>query len=151
MNVLIYSRDDIEEIILKNEFPANTAVISFYDKSTQIYDDDFTPVDYSKVCKNVYYCELDDLDIECLEEEGYTYATYFEDADKVAEFIYQAYKNDMNIICQCEYGQSRSAGCAAAILQYFYKTGIDIFTDYSKFPSRLVYHKIFDSLKKHCG
>ena len=54
----------------------------------------------------------------------------------------------MNLICQCEYGESRSSGCAAAILEYFYKTGISIFTDYRYYPNQVVYHKVFDALKK---
>ena len=31
MNVTVYSRSEIEEIIEKGQFPDNTAVISFYD------------------------------------------------------------------------------------------------------------------------
>lgn len=138
MNVLIYSRDDMEKVIEDGKFPENTAVISFFDT--------YTPIDYSNVCDSVYYCELNDLDIDELEDKGYTYETFFADADKLAEFIYNTYEEGKNIICQCEYGQSRSAGCAAAVLQYFYKTGIDIFTDYRRYPSRLVYHKVFDAL-----
>lgn len=148
MKVLIYSRNDIEEIIKEGRFPENTAVISFYDASIKKIDQSYTPVNYSNVCDNVFYCELDDLDIDSLEDEGYTYEDFFEDADKLAEFIHNAYKNGKDIICQCEYGQSRSAGCAAAILQYFYKTGIDVFTDYRRYPSLVVYHKVFDALAK---
>ena len=45
-----------------------------------------------------------------------------------------------------DYGQSRSAGCAAAILEHFYRRGIDIFADYKYYPNQVVYHKIFDAL-----
>ena len=36
----------------------------------------------------------------------------------------------MDIICQCEHGQSRSAACAAAIKEHFEKSGIEVFADY---------------------
>lgn len=148
MRVSIYSRKEIENIIVKGEFPEKTAVISFYDPAIKHIDKDYTHVDYSRVCSNVYYCEVEDLDRDYLSEKGYTYETFFPDADKVAEFICQAYNNCMDIICQCDYGQSRSAGCAAAILQHFYKTGIDIFIDYNRYPNQVIYHKIFDALEK---
>ena len=53
----------------------------------------------------------------------------------------------MDIICQCEYGQSRSAGCAAAIREHFYSDGIKIFADYRYYPNQLVYNKVFDALE----
>ena len=54
-----------------------------------------------------------------------------------------------DIICQCEYGESRSSGCAAAIHEYFYKNGIDVFADYRYYPNQMVYHKVYDVLKKY--
>lgn len=68
--------------------------------------------------------KLEDLDLEVLKRKGYTYDTYFPEADDMAMFITKAYMDGKNIICQCEYGQSRSAGCAAAIKEYFYKDAI---------------------------
>ena len=62
---------------------------------------------------------------------------------------YVAKANGRDIICQCDYGQSRSAACAAAILQHFEGRGIDIFADYRYYPNQLVYHKIFDALKNY--
>lgn len=55
----------------------------------------------------------------------------------------------MDNICQREYDQSRSAGCAAAILEHFYHTGISVFTDYKRYPNRVLYHKIFDALENY--
>lgn len=65
----------------------------------------------------------------------------------MAAFIVKAYIDGKNIICQCEYGQSRSAGCAAAILENFYRRGIDIFAEYKYYPNQVVYHKVFDALE----
>lgn len=61
----------------------------------------------------------------------------------------QQKKNGKDIICQCEYGESRSSGCAAAIHEYFYKNGIDVFADYRYYPNQMVYHKVYDGLKKY--
>ena len=92
---------------------------------------------------------LHDLDPEALADFGLSEETYFPEADALAEFIYKAKEDGLDIICQCEYGQSRSAGCAAAILQHFSKNGIDVFTDYRYYPNQLVYHKVFDALTKY--
>lgn len=149
MNVFIYSREEIESIISEGKFPENTAVISFYDPAIKRIDADYTHVDYSGVCDCVFYSELDDLNLEALKDKGYTYDLYFPEADEIAEFIYKAFNSGMDIICQCEYGQSRSAGCAAAILEHFYHTGITVFADYKRYPSQVVYHKISDALKHY--
>lgn len=148
MNVSVYSREAIEFIIAAGNFPKNTAVISFYDPAIKRIDEDYSHVDYSGVCNTVFYSELDDLDLDVLRRKGYTYDTYFPEAPDIAAFIYRAYDIGMNIICQCEYGQSRSAGCAAAILEYFYQNGISVFANYNYYPNQVVFHKIYDALVK---
>lgn len=148
MNVNIYSRKSIESIIAAGNFPKNTAVISFYDPAIKRIDEEYTHVDYSGICRTVFYSELDDLDLDVLKRKGYTYDTYFPEADDIAAFIYHAYDRGMDIICQCEYGQSRSAGCAAAILEYFYQNGISVFANYNYYPNQVVFHKIYDALVK---
>ena len=147
MNVSVYSRKAIESIIADGKFPENTAVISFYDPAIKRIDEDYSHVDYSGVCNTVFYSELDDLDLEVLKQKGYTYDIYFPEAPELAEFINKAYRDGMDIICQCEYGQSRSAGCAAAILEHFYRNGISIFTNYNYYPNQVVYHKVFNALE----
>ncbi|MDE5621262.1 MAG: hypothetical protein K2I80_12245 [Ruminococcus sp.] len=124
MNVLIYSRNEIEEIIDSGKFLENTAVISFYDPKIKRIDRNYSHSDYRGVCENVFYSELDDLDLDCMKEKGYTYNTYFPEADEIAEFVYNVYNNGMDIICQCEYGQSKSVRTAVAILEHFFKSGI---------------------------
>ena len=149
MKISVYSREAIESIIAEGKFPKNTAVISFYDPVIKHIDKDYSHVDYSGACEDVYYCEVDDLDHDYLAEKGYTYETFFPDAENVAKFIYQAYESGKDVICQCDYGQSRSAGCAAAIQEHFYHTGISIFADYNYYPNQVVYHKIFEALEQY--
>ena len=92
--------------------------------------------------------DLNDIEIlKILEDYNLTYDTYFPEANSLAEFIYNAKKDGLDIICQCEYGESRSSGCAAAILEHFYSNGISIFVDYRYYPNQLVYHKVFDALE----
>lgn len=147
MKVSIYSREAIVKLI-KNDFPDNVAVISFYDPKSKysVYD---TPVDYSSVTDRVFYVCIPDLDITALEDVGLTFDTYFTQADNLAEFIYNAKNEGLDIICQCDYGESRSAGCAAAILEHFYKTGISVFADYKYYPNQVVFNKILEALKKY--
>ena len=148
MKVTIYSRDEIKDIISKGAFPDNTAVISFYDPAIKRLDKSYTHVDYSNICDMVFYSELDDLDIDVLCDKGYTYETYFSEAEDMARFIIKAYSQGRDFICQCEYGQSRSAGCAAAIMEHFDHNGIEVFADYRRFPNQMVFNKLRDALDK---
>lgn len=141
MKVDIYSRKAVESMN-KEDFPKNTAVISFYDP-------DGTKFDYTGCTENVFYVQIYDIDIDVLDKYGLTEETYFPEADDLAKFIYDAKNKGFDIICQCQYGQSRSAACAAAILQHFEQDGISIFADYRYYPNQLVYHKVFDALERY--
>lgn len=147
MNVEIYSRKQIEALMRKEKFH-HTAIISFYDSKTKRLPANYRPIDYSEKALSVFQIGLLDIDYDVLTEFGLTYDTYFPEADEAAKFIYSAKDHGRNIICQCEYGQSRSAGCAAAILEHFYQSGIRIFADYRYYPNQMVFHKIFDALEK---
>lgn len=132
------------------KFLENTAVISFYDppnaKGCRA-----TPVDYKEKTNMLFQVAVNDIDLEVLSEYGFTYETFFTEAEELAEFINEALEKNMNIICQCEYGQSRSAACAAAILEFYESNGISIFVDYRYYPNQLIYHKVIDALnKKKC-
>lgn len=146
MKVSVYSRSEIYNIIKQGLFPNNAAVITFYDTTK---DEDYRHVNYDNVTTNVFYCALDDVDTDYLIAQGKLYEDFFDYADDVAEFIYEAYDSGKDIICQCDYGQSRSAGCAAAILQHFYRNGIDVFADYKRYPNKVIYHKIYDALERY--
>lgn len=150
MTVKIYSRKAMEALLSKDNLE-NTAIISFHDpvgRGRRCLED-YEPIDFTGKCDRVMQIALHDLDPEALSDFGLTVDSYFPEADALAEFIYKAKEDGLDIICQCEYGQSRSAGCAAAILQHFSKNGIDVFTDYRYYPNQLVYHKVFDALTKY--
>ena len=145
MKVEIYSKKAIKELMDKG-FPQNVAVISFYTPNNK-WEGMQSPVDYSGFCNNVFHVGIPDIDIEILADYGYTYESYLSQADDLANFIREAKANNLDIICQCDYGQSRSAACAAAILQHFEGRGIDIFADYRYYPNQLIYHKIFNAFE----
>lgn len=146
MKVEIYSREAIKEL-MQGEFPNNTAVISFCSpRKTRRAEE--VRVYFGNVCDRVFNILIPDIDIEILGDYGYTYETYLAEADELAKFIYEVRAEGRDIICQCDFGQSRSAACAAAILQHFEGRGIDIFSDYRYYPNQLVYHKVFDALEK---
>ena len=148
MKIYIYSREQAEKMIAEKRFPTNTAVISFYDPAIKHINKNYSHLDYNGVCDMVFYSELDDLDLDVLGDRGYDYDTYFPEAKDMARFVVEAYKSGRDIICQCEYGQSRSAGCAAAIRQHFYNDGIWVFADFKRYPNQLVFRKLFDALEK---
>lgn len=146
MKVDIYSRKEIINLI-NSDFPKNTAVISFYDPEG-IRSDNEGAVDYKGRADMLMQVAVYDIDIEILDDFGLTYDTYLPEADRIAVFIKRAAAMGYDIICQCCYGQSRSAACAAAILEHFEKRGIDIFRDYRYYPNQLVFNKIYDALEK---
>lgn len=146
MQVEIYSRETIEKLI-ENDFPKNTAVISFYDPPGW-FGDRKTAVDYKGKAAKLFQVAVNDIDIEELAEYNLTLEEYFLEAGELAEFIYEAYNDGLDIICQCEYGQSRSAACAAATLEHFEKNGISVFRDYRYYPNKLIFNKMFDALER---
>lgn len=135
------------EALLAVGIPDNTAIISFSDPIDSRTPKDYTPLDFTGKHDRVFSAALYDLDMDCLPQVGLTYDTFFPEVSKLAGFIYQAQEDGLDFICQCEYGQSRSAACAAAILEHFTKNGISIFVDYRYYPNQMVYHKVYDALQ----
>ena len=146
MNVSIHSRETIK-LLIEKDFPDNVAVISFYSPQTSKTYKELPPVDYCGKCKDIFYVCIYDIDIEVLESYGLTFETYFPEVEALAEFIINAEKKGLNFICQCDYGQSRSAACASAILEYYFHNGISIFADYRYYPNQLIFNKLLKALQ----
>ena len=138
MKVEIYSKETMENA-LQTGFPANTAVISFHDT----LDD---PIEFGAQIPHMTIC-AEDCYYDDLADYGLEYDTYLPEANAIAEFIKAAHSAGMDINCQCHYGQSRSAACAAAIREYFYGDGITLFADYRYCPNQMVFNKIYAALK----
>ncbi len=145
MQVSIYSRKEIENL-LQEGFPENTAVISFYDPPGKLGNRE-SAVDYKGRPDMLFQVAVNDIDLQVLGDYGLTFDTYFTEVEELAEFIHEAKRLGKDIICQCEYGQSRSAACAAAILEYFESNGISVFRDYRYYPNQLIFNKVYEALK----
>ena len=144
--ISICSRSVMEHMI-RHHALKHTAVISFYDPPYKQRGEE--PVDFSGACDRVFLVGIHDLDPSALPAVGLTVDTYFPEADDLATFIYEAWQSGLGIICQCEYGQSRSAACAAAILEHFAHRGIDVFRDYRYYPNQLVFNKVLAALERY--
>ena len=148
--VVILSRDELEEalyggIVIKDydtvgfgDFDGD-AVISFCDTDKE-------PVDLGRTKAEHIVVKADDLDYEEICKRYGNDWSYFTEADDVAKFIIRAAAAGKRIVCQCEYGMSRSAGCAAAIYEFFTGTGINIFADRKLYPSRIIFDKMYKAL-----
>ena len=141
----ILSRKQAEQRIVSKTLD-NTAVISFYDPLDK-REREYRPMDYRTACCRVLMIGVHDIDMETLPEFGLTFESYFPEAKELARFIKKAVRDGLDIICQCEYGQSRSAACAAAIKEYFDGNGIEIFADYRYYPNQLIFNKLLEALR----
>ena len=151
MKFEIHSQDSIVKLA-KKPFDLRTAVISICDTDSEHPHFEYKP-DYMLCVK------FDDVTLEELKEEYSTQQLeemlkanpnyIFNDnlAIQIAEFVYSCKDKIDLLICQCVYGQSRSAGCAAAIAEHFNGNGIDIFANEKYYPNRLAYNKLINAFK----
>lgn len=145
MNVKIYSKAKMQTAIEQNTLPANLAVVSFYNEPITTFS---KPIDYNGVVDRFMQINLPDIDEEGFEEYGYTESSYFKEVDEVAKFIYKAHNDGFDFACQCQFGFSRSAACAAAILEHFEGKGEEIFSSENYLPNIIVYEKLLNALNK---
>ena len=140
MQVRICSREEFEPI-LRQGLPDNAAVIYFYNIGTG-------PLDLSSELYDLYQVSMEAIGIELDEPNkcGLTDKTFFPEADLLAQFIFYAKAACLGIICVCENGRGPSAGCAAAIRQFFDGDGIEVFSNYYYMPNKRIYHKVFNAL-----
>lgn len=154
MKIEITSRKEIEQRA-KSPFPKNTAIISITDFEREFAELQNTP---GFILRLKFDDVNDDIFNELLkrkptESEMAVLSENFHeitdsDAEKIAAF-YNDIKDKADIlICQCEYGESRSAACAAAILEYSKGRGKDIFSDERYYPNKLVFKKVLEALNR---
>lgn len=145
MNIEIYSRTEMERRLQEGPLH-DTAVISFYNPPSPRTPKSYEPPEYGASCPALFSVGVHDIDPETLPEYGLTFDTYFPEAHSLAQFIKDSIKRNLTIVCQCDYGQSRSAACAAAILEYYEHNGISVFADYRYYPNQLIFNKLLAAL-----
>ena len=140
MKIEIHSFHSIEKFA-KNEFEAGTALIS-------IGDTDAQPPQLKHRPEFILRLVFDDISPGQIKAMHNTHAIFSDkQAERVADFVLKNKSKINTLICQCEFGQSRSAGCAAAITEYLYNDGIKIFADDLYSPNKLVYKKVLKALE----
>ena len=133
MEIYILSRIQLVEK-LNGDFPSNTAVISFYDDGSKPINMKGKPVaSISKCINDNRWARNPDKWQE-------------EDFKEVAAFIIDCMNKGYDIICQCEFGVSRSSGCAMAIKEYYFKNGLEIFRNYDYYPNQIFFNNIYNQL-----
>lgn len=155
MVVKIMSRQALTELA-KEPFPADVAVIS-------ITDSDDEDVELLHQPEHLLRLKFDDVSDEIFEQllgrkptvaEMRRIANRFHmisnaQTRQIAEFVISR-KNTGTLICQCEYGQSRSAAVAAAVMEYYDHKGICVFADARYYPNKYIFRKLLRSLRT-CG
>lgn len=135
MKLKICSRKAAERL-LQGQFQEHTAVISFYNPPYACGESaTYAPVDYMGKAERIFQIALDD------------FQTGMPEAADLAKFIDAAVSDGLNIMCQCESGQNRSAGCAAAILEHYCHTGQSVFDSDKYRPDEMVYYSVLDALE----
>ncbi len=133
MTVSICGRRELTEKIAEG-FPLMTAVISFTDEGSKPVDLKGKPaMSISKRINDVRW--IDDPD-----------EWHHEDFMEIARFIHKCIRSNYDIICQCEYGSSRSPACAMAIKEYVSGNGIEIFRNYDYYPNQIFFNNILNCL-----
>ncbi len=96
--------------------------------------------------------ELPPMEEDALEQllirEYHTFPFTRELARTAAEFLRNHLAHTQVLICQCQFGQSRSAAVAAAVAQYLSGNGQKIFDDPRYSPNPLVYTRLLEALRQ---
>ena len=125
MKIEIHSIQSLKKRAHK-PFAPDTALISIGDFGKELPLLEYKPA-------HILRMEFDDVtpsEIDYESSERYAFRLFSEEqANQIADFVYRYWESRGTLLCQCHYGQSRSAAVAAAIKEHFYNNGIEIFAD----------------------
>ena len=125
MKVEIHSIQSLKRRAHK-PFAPDTALISIGDFGKELPLLEYKPA-------HILRMEFDDVtpsEIDCESSERYAFRLFSEEqANQIADFVYRYWESRGTLLCQCHYGQSRSAAVAAARKEHFYHNEIVIFAD----------------------
>ena len=139
--------------LAKEPFPDDVAVIS-------ITNSEYENVALVHQPEHILRLKVDDVSDEIYEEllgrkpsvrEMHQIASRFHvltnaQTQQMADFVLRM-GNKGTLICQCEHGQSRSAGVAAAVMEYYSRKGITVFADARYYPNKYVFRKLLHTLR----
>lgn len=153
MRLQIENRKTIEKIA-QNPFLPGVAVISICDFDCKfaemVYNPDYLLcVRFDDVGEDIYEDVLGRnptlAEKRALEKKYHMITDH--QALEIAEFYFHVKEKVKTLICQCEYGESRSVAVAAAISEFESREGLQYFIDEKYFPNKLVFRKVFSALK----
>ena len=125
MKVEIHSIQSLKRRAHKPFMP-DTALISIGDFRTELPQLEYKPA-------HILRLEFDDVTLSEIGYEpisGNVFRPFSEEqANQIADFFYRHKEDCGTLLCQCHFGQSRSAAVAAAIKEHFDHNGIEIFAD----------------------
>ena len=145
MKIEIHSMQSLKRLAHK-PFAPDTALISIGDFGTE-----FPPLEHQPA--HILRMEFDDITLSDIDYESsgrYAFRLFSEEqANQIAAFVYRHREDCETLLCQCHYGQSRSAAVAAAIKEHFDHNGIDIFADEQEryCPNLYVFRKTLQALQ----
>lgn len=152
MKIRIFSKTAIEKYT-NNPLMERTAIISITDygfdfaelKNQPLY---LYQISFNDVDNDVIVDDLgdnpNDIERKAIEEKYHMLSD--QQAKEIANFYFSICDKIDCLICQCEHGQSRSAGVAAAIMEYRNRKGIAIFSDDRFYPNKVVFRKVLAAL-----
>lgn len=154
MYIEIKSRKAIERMAEK-QFPDKTALISITDFDCPYaslknkpdfllqtaFDDEPIADDFGEEIGH----EPTDQEKKEIEKRYHTMTE--KQAREIVRFYHSVKNTAELLICQCEYGQSRSAGIAAAFREYSTHDGIEIFAVDRYCPNKSIFRKILSLLR----
>lgn len=156
MKLFVTNRKRVEQMCRKG-FMEKAALISITDygdftvelqnKPDFLLQLSFNDVPLGRALEAEYGRKLSAEEIAKAEKE--LHAMTDEQAKLITEFYDEIYARANVLICQCEHGESRSAAIAAAILEYQYRKGIEIFADERFCPNKSIYRKVLENFRTH--
>lgn len=98
--------------------------------------------------KNVLHIHFDDCEVDNQNNENVTCITK-EQAEEIVDFFYKVKDDTDWFVFNCFAGQSRSAGCCAAIMRMMYNEDSLVFNHWFFKPNMKVYRMILNAWLDH--
>ncbi len=133
------SSEEIEAYAMKKN-ESTSAIVSIYSSGGRKADIKLR--DYNLI-KDVLYLKIDDA----TRDDGYSLIMTDHEGDEVVDFVYKWLNKVDTIIFQCEYGESRSVGCAEAVAEILLNSKLD--DEKTLGMNRHCYNTVKRAFKRH--
>lgn len=147
LKLKVLSQEGLEQLA-SVPFEAGTFVVS-------IADTDAPPVQLANAPAGILLLSFDDVypATDGEDDEGAAFSRPLqpmseEQAERIARFLVLNRPHMRMLVCQCRFGQSRSAGVAAAAAEWISGDGAFIFGDARFLSNRHVYRLVLDALRR---